>query len=110
LIKMLTHIVDRCRRFIINKLGGVTREEAVVNNYRVEHVTYPTIKLARELYSIIDAQYADEELNCIKKELATDIGEAMLDMGLLKFTYEPDEWGVRVRADLEVVDKRDKSI
>ena len=110
MIKILTPIMARCRRFIINKLGGVPREEAVVNNYKIEHVTYPTIKLARELYSIIDAQYADEELNRIKRELATDIGEAMLDMGLLKFTYEPDEWGVRVRADLEVVDKRDKSI
>ena len=101
----------RCRRFIINKLGGVPREEIIVNNYRVEHVTYPIIKLAREMYSIIDAQYADEELKRIKRELATGIGEEMLDMGLLKFTYELDERGVTgVRAGLEVVDKRDKSI
>lgn len=97
----------RCRRFIINKLDAVPREEAVVNNYKIEHVTYPIIKLARELYRGIDRE---EALDFVKRELALDIGEAVLDMGLLKFTYEPDEWGVRVRADLEVVDKRDKSI
>ena len=100
--------MDRCRRFIINKLCGVPREDDL--KYKVEHVTYPTIKLARELYRIIDAQYADQELNHIKKELATGIGEAMLDMGLFQFTYESNELGVKVRADIEVVDKRDKSI
>ena len=112
MIKILTRTMDRCRRFIINKIGGVPREDglAVVNKYKVEHVTYPTIKLARELYRIIDAQYADQELNHIKKELATGIGEAMLDMGLFQFTYESNEVGVKVRADLEVVDKRDKGI
>ena len=104
--------MDRCRRFIINKLGGVPREDglAVVNKYKVEHVTYPTIKLARELYRCIDPNYKEDSLNFIKRELATGIGEAMLDMGLLTFTYETDDWGVMVRATVDIVDKRDKGI
>jgi len=107
LIKMLTHIMDRCRRFIINKLGGVPREEAVVNNYRVEHVTYPTIKLAREY----ECEYDEEIISYAERELARKFGISLLETNLIQIKrHRGHEGNVVLRAVLEVVDKRDKSI
>ena len=98
--------MDRCRRFIINKLGGVPREEIIVNNYRVEHVTYPTIKLAREY----ECQY-NEEMSYVEKELARGLGISLLEANLIQIKYHRGHEGnVVLRAVLEVVDKRDKSI
>lgn len=109
MIKTLTHIMDRCRRFIINKLGGVPREEIIVNNYRVEHVTYPTIKLAREY----ECFYNDNEemISYAEKELAREFGISLLETNLIQIKrHRGHEGNVVLRAVLEVVDKRDKSI
>lgn len=105
---MLTYIVDRCRRFIINKLGGVTREEAVVNNYRVEHVTYPTIKLAREY----ECPWHEEAMiDRVKIEMCAAFGISLLQNGLIQIKQHRGHGdNIVLRAVLEVVDKRDKSI
>ena len=107
MIKILTPIMARCRRFIINKLGGVPREEAVVNNYRVEHVTYPTIKLAREY----ECQYDEETINYAERGLAREFGISLLENNLIQIKrHRGHEGNVVLRAVLEVVDKRDKGI
>ena len=97
----------RCRRFIINKLDAVPREEVVVNNYRIEHVTYPTIKLAREY----ECQYDEETISYAKRELAREFGISLLETNLIQIKrHRGNEGNVVLRAVLEVVDKRDKSI
>ena len=107
MIKILTHTMDRCRRFIINKLGGVPREEAVVNNYKIERVTYPTIKLAREY----ECQYDEETISYAERELAREFGISLLETNLIQIKrHRGNEGNVVLRAVLEVVDKRDKSI
>lgn len=99
--------MGRCRRFIINKLGGVPREEVIVNNYRVEHVTYPTIKLAREY----ECPWNEEMIDYAKKELAREFGIFLLETNLIQIKqHRGHEGNVVLRAVLEVVDKRDKSI
>lgn len=99
--------MDRCRRFIINKLGGVPREEVVVNNYRVEPVTYPTIKLAREY----ECQYDEETINYAERGLAREFGISLLEANLIQIErHRGHEGNVILRAILEVVDKRGKSI
>lgn len=107
MIKILTHTIDRCRKFIINKLGGIPREEIVVNNYRVEHVTYPTIKLAREY----ECQYDEETIRYAERELAREFGISLLETNLIQIKrHKGHDGNVVLRAVLEVVDKRDKSI
>ena len=97
----------RCRQFIINKLGGVPREEIIVNNYKVEHVTYPTIKLARAC----ECPQNEEIIDYTKKELAHEFGLFLLETNLIQIErYHEHDNSVLLRADLEVVDKRDKSI
>ncbi len=99
--------MDRCRRFIINKLDGVPREDGL--KYRVEHVTYPTIKLAREY----ECFYNDNEeiISYAEKELAREFGISLLETNLIQIKrHRGHEGNVVLRAVLEVVDKRDKSI
>lgn len=101
--------MGRCRRFIINKLGGVPREEMVVNNYKIEHVTYPTIKLAREY----ECPWNEEAMiDRVKKEMSMEIGISLLQTNLLQITCERNHINnnIKLRATIEVVDKRDKSI
>ena len=99
--------MDRCRRFIINKLGGIPREEAVVNNYRGEHVTYPTIKLAREY----ECEYDEEIISYAERGLAREFGISLLETNLIQIKrHRGHEGNVVLRAVLEVVDKWDKSI
>lgn len=99
--------MDRCRRFIINKLGGIPREEAVVNNYKIEHVTYPTIKLAREY----ECEYYEETIGYAERELAREFGISLLEAHLIQIErHRGHEGNIVLRAVLEVVDKRDKSI
>lgn len=99
--------MDRCRRFIINKLGGVPREDDL--KYRVEYVTYPTIKLAREYECSRDEETM---IDRVKKEMSMEIGIRLLQANLLQFTYERNHINnnIKLRATIEVVDKRDKSI
>ena len=105
MIKMLTRIMDRCRRFIINKLGGVPREDGL--KYTIEHVNYPTIKLARAY----ECPQNEEIIGYTEKELAREFGLFLLETNLIQIErhHEHDD-SVLLRADLEVVDKRDKSI
>ena len=107
MIKILTPIMARCRRFIINKLGAVPREGIIVNNYRVEHVTYPTIKLALE-YECLDNE---EIISYTEKELAREFGISLLKSNLIQIErHRGHEGNVVLRATIEVADKRDKSI
>ena len=103
MIKILTPIMARCRRFIINKLDAVPREEIIVNNYRVEHVTYPIIKLAREY----ECPWDEETINYAKKELAREFGISLLETNLIQIKrHRGNEGNVVLRAVLEVVDRR----
>lgn len=103
MIKTLTHIMRRCRRFIINKLGGVPREEIIVNNYKVEHVTYPTIKLAREY----ECQYNEEIISYAERELAREFGISLLEANLIQIKQHRGYKGnVVLRAALEIIDRR----
>ena len=103
MIKILTPIMARCRRFIINKLNAVPREEIIVNNYRVEHVTYPTIKLARAC----ECPWNEETIDYAKKELAREFGLSLLETNLIQIErYHEHDNSVLLRADLEVVDRR----
>lgn len=97
--------MSRVRRFIIKKLDAVPREEAVVNNYRIEHVTYPTIKLAREY----ECFYNDNEeiISYAEKELAREFGISLLEANLIQIKrHKGHEGHVVLRATLEVVDRR----
>lgn len=103
MIKILTPIMARCRRFIINKLDAVPREEIIVNNYRVEHVTYPIIKLAREY----ECQYDEETINYAERELAREFVISLLETNLIQIKrHRGHEGNVVLRAVLEVVDRR----
>ena len=102
---MLTNIMGRVRQFIIKKLGGVPREEAVVNNYKIEHVTYPIIKLALEY----ECFYNDNEeiISYAEKELAREFGISLLETNLIQIQrHRGHEGTVVLRAVLEVVDRR----
>lgn len=103
--------MDRCRRFFINKLGGIPSDDIItfINKYKyeVEHVTYPTIKLAREHECPND----EKIISYTEGELARDFGISLLDTGLIQIErHRGHEGNVVLRAVLEVVDKRDKSI
>lgn len=105
MIKTLTHIMDRCRRFIINKLDGIPREDGI--KHTVEYVTYPTIKLAREY----ECSWSQEMIDYVEKELAREFGIYLLKNHLFQIRQRrTDEGNVVIQVNLEVVDKRDKSI
>lgn len=102
MIKILTPIMARCRRFIINKLNAVPREEIIVNNYKIEHVTYPTVMLARE-YECLDNE---EIISYAEKELAREIGISLLETNFIQIKrHRGHEGNVVLRAVLQVVDR-----
>lgn len=106
MIKIFSRTMDRCRRFFINKLDGIPREDTI-RKYSIEHVTYPTIKLAREHECPND----EKIISYTEGELARDFGTSLLDTGLIQIErHRGHEGNVVLRAVLEVVDKRGKGI
>ena len=106
MIKIFSRTMDRLRRFIINKLDGVPREDTI-KKYSIEHVTHPTIKFTREY----ECPWNEEIISYAEEELARGFGLSLLEAHLIQIErHRGHEGNVVLRAVLEVVDKRGKSI
>ena len=100
--------MNKFRKWLIHKLGGILKEEQLVNEYKIIQNTCPLITIADnqliDNYTLVQYDgHIEDIMNSVKDQIAYNISQHMLAQNLIHFDEEEVHYGKIIRGIVKFV-------